>query len=115
MKKIHALNDRSWDNKRVLVCVFLQSVSEHLTFSKLKRCICCCSKTGDQQEDVVAHISPHVFYVAQGQRGGGQGGTGAVAALNSEDDVGHLHTGPESAEASGTKQRSRHDPLDTKL
>src|SRR5450755_4512420 len=26
---------------RVLVFVFLQSVSEHLTFSKLKRCICC--------------------------------------------------------------------------
>ena len=53
--------------------------------------------------------------VAQGQRGGCQGCTGAVAALNSKDDVGHLHTGPESAEASGAKQGSRHDPLETKL
>src|ERR1019366_9698182 len=51
------------------------------------------SKTGDQQEDVVAHISPHVFYVAHGQRGGCKGCTGAVAALNSKDDVGHLHAG----------------------
>jgi len=57
------------------------------------------SKAGDQQEDVVTHISPDVFYVAQGQRGGCQGCTGAVAALNSKDDIGHLHTGPESAEA----------------
>ncbi len=59
---------------------------------------------GDQQEDVVAHISPHVFYVAQRQRGGRQGCTGAVAAFNGKDDVGHLHAGPESAEASGAKQ-----------
>ena len=39
----------------------------------------------------------------------------AVAALNSKDDVGHLHAGPESAEASGAKQGGRHDPLETKL
>jgi hypothetical protein len=38
--------------------------------------------------------------------------TGAVAALNNKDDVGPLHTGPESAEASGAKQGSRHDPLE---
>jgi hypothetical protein len=30
-------------------------------------------------------------------------------------DVGHLRTGPESAEESGAKQGSRHDPLETKL
>jgi hypothetical protein len=73
------------------------------------------SKAGDQHEDVVAHISPHVFYVVQGQRGGCQGCTGAVAALNGKDDVGHLHPGPESAEASGAKQGNRHYPLATKL
>src|SRR6202035_1862736 len=37
-------------------------------------------KIGDQQEDAVAHISPHIFYVAQRQRGGCKGCTGAVAA-----------------------------------
>jgi hypothetical protein len=30
---------------------------------------------------------------------------GAVAALNNKDNVGHLHAGPESAEASGAKLR----------
>src|SRR5580704_15754336 len=73
------------------------------------------SKTGDQQEDVVAHVSTHIFLDSQGQRGRCQSCTGAVAALNSKDDVGHLHPGPESAEASSTKQGCRHDPLETNL
>jgi hypothetical protein len=40
---------------------------------------------------------------------------GAVAALNSKDDVGHLHAGPESAKARGAEQSGRHDQAKTKL
>jgi hypothetical protein len=37
-----------------------------------------------------------------------------AAAFNSKDDAGHLHAGPESAEASGAEQGGRHDPFETK-
>jgi hypothetical protein len=72
-------------------------------------------KLGINNEDVVAHISPHVFYVAQRQRGGRQGCTGVVEALNGQDDPGHLHAGSQSAEACGAEQSGRHDQAKTKL
>jgi hypothetical protein len=62
------------------------------------------------------HTFRHTFStLLKGNGGGCQSCTGAVAALDSKDDVGHLHTDPESAEVSGAKQGSRHDPLETKL
>ena len=73
------------------------------------------SETGNRQKDVVTHIFAIHFLRCLGQRGGCQGGTRAFAALNSKDDVGHVHTSAESAEASGPKQGGRHDPLETKL
>ncbi len=68
-----------------------------------------CTKGGNQQENVVAYFSSHIFDLAQGQRGGRQNRAGAVEAFSCQDDPGHLPPSAKFAKAGSAEQSGRHD------